>query len=235
MMNTKNIIIKGTIFILVLLGYISCTNQQNILHHKLIHSKVGESPNGKKTRVECHFKVNYSQTNDFQIEKLLDKLYDSVMNSTGYQYRKHPNSCTVFLYETEEHYNSNMGQWFAKIGKSMTAEKPNFQINKPQDINETIDLLENINSSIQKEVFNSLVESQDRAEFESKVKYPMKLANLDEYDILITKFRDSVKSTYRSELIEKYDITETQLRQIEKKAYSKNWPIPRKKEKYKFS
>jgi hypothetical protein len=227
---------------LLFFAIIGCSSKE-IPKHKIIDYDVSERVSGNKTFVSANAIVYDSNINDSQLKVLLNHLYDSIMNTTGYEYRKKPNSCNIFVYPTIEHLNSGMGQWIGNIGKAKNDELPKiltqFIDKKSKKTNQSeSEILKEISIDRQKEIWNEIILSEDKSNAEAEKKYPILVTGNTIAEINNQKeiaksnsekhyeYQESILKKYEEDLINEYNISVDILNEISRKGLEENWPFP---------
>jgi hypothetical protein len=133
-----------------------------------------------------------------------------------------------------------MGQWIGKVGKARNDDYPTIQtqfINKKTDQKESDDLT-NISLSKQKEIWNEIIISEDKARAEAEKKYPIlvkgnsiteinkekeiaKMNSANHYE-----YQTSLLKIYELRIIKKYKISNEFIEEISNKGLDENWPFP---------
>jgi len=232
---------KKLIFLLFF-AIIGCSSKE-IPEHKIIDYDVSERASGNKTFVSASAIVYDSNINEIQLKDLLNHLYDSIMNTTGHEYRKKPNSCNIFVYPTIEHFNSGMGQWIGNIGKAKNDELPRvltqFIDEKPKKADQNgSEILKEISLDKQKEIWNEIILSEDKSNAEAEKKYPILVTGNTIAEINKQKekaknnsekhyeYQESLLKKYKENLINEYNISVDILNEISSKGLEENWPFP---------
>lgn len=224
---------------LLFIVIIGCSPQE-IPKHKIVDFDVSERPSGSKTFVSASAITNDSIINEIQLNILLNHLYDSIMNTTGYKYRKKPNSCNIFVYPTIQHFNSGMGQWIGNIGKSRNDDLPTIItqfIDKKANQKER-EALKKISINKQKEIWKKLILAEDKSNLEAEKKYPLIITATNLTEINKQKeraknnsdkhyeYQEKLLTKYKTELIEGFNISEKIIKEISSKGLNENWPFP---------
>jgi hypothetical protein len=219
---------------------LSEVEKESVIKHTIIDYNVSERTSGRKTFIESNVVVYDSNFNEIQLTNLLSHLYDSIMNTTGYEYRKNPNSCNILIYPSIQHLKSGMGQWIGKVGKARNDDSPTIQtqfINKKTDQKESNDLT-NISLSKQKEIWNDIIISEDKARAEAEKKYPIlvKVNTITEInkEKEIAKnnsanhyeYQTSLLKIYKVRIIKKFKISNELFEEVSNKGIDDNWPFP---------
>ena len=225
------------------LSIVSCS--KDILDYRVIDSNVSDTKSKTFVRLDVVLK-NPKNYNENQVKDLLNHLYDSIMNTEDYKYHNSPNSSNIFIYETEEHFQSGMGQWIGKISKSKNEDSPNLktQFIKTEDSNKEVvenDNLTGISEEKQREIWKKLILAEDKANEKAEEKYPTKISDQELEDLSqIEKFKQRAQENseknyeyqkelyeqYKSEIIKEYDINPNTLKAISSKGLTQNWPFP---------
>lgn len=145
------------------------------------------------------------------LEEILNLSYKNSSKET----KKVPDIVDIKIYESEEHINSDMGQWIGWLSKSRDDIGPKISISLPSA--EILDVVSRLNESERRKIWEDLVHSQDKAANESERK---------NFDLNAEK---ALMNKYRIDLKNKYKISENELSKISQESHSKNWPFPKDK------
>jgi hypothetical protein len=175
---------------------------------------------------------------------LLNHLYDSIMSTEVYEHRNHPNAVRISVYETREHFESGMGQWMGMISKAENDNSPNIEINQPAPISsnfekENENLLNEMDTQTQKEIWNELIIAEDKSNAEAEKKYPIKvtgktIAEINNQKEIAEKnsakhyeYQENLLKKYKEDIREKYNINDTIIKAITNKGLEENWAFPK--------
>lgn len=201
------------------------------------------SDNKNKTFYTLDVATNAKLSED-ELKVLLHHLFDSIMNTENYQYRIHPNACRISVYESKEHFQSGMGQWMGMISKARNENSSNLEINLPKPISANIEeknnyLLKNIDTQIQKEIWNKLNTAEYRSNLEAEKKYPIKITGktVDEINIQRNRakknsdkhfeYQENLFKKYEEDIHKQYNINDTIVKAITNKGLNENWAFPK--------
>ncbi len=179
------------------------------------------------------------------LKRLLMKLYDEG-NAAG-NFKHHggkPTHVFIFLFTSQEHFESGAGQWIARLSKvdlSHLNEKGEplameVRTELISQLGAKPEIKHGLTESIRKEIFRASVMAEDRANEEAEQMYPLSYpqtpirsyskdkarAYIENY----AKVRDSLTEKYDKEITKQYGITKEQLDDIVVEAFMKNWPLP---------
>jgi hypothetical protein len=119
--------------------------------------------------------------NDENNKQLLLHLYDSIKNSEA-----SPNAVSLFLFQTEEHSQSGMGQWVARLSKAKNDDEPTvaaqyFKIPPPENAPY---YRKSLTLEIRKKIFKEIIQAEDKSMQEAERKYPLtSFSNAEKNDI----------------------------------------------------
>jgi hypothetical protein len=187
------------------------------------------SENERRAIARLHVVIHGAITEE-GVRDLLDQLYESAMNRKDFRYHDGPTGVTIYVYQSESHFESEMGQWVGMLTKGKNDSNPSVTIRN--------DLIASIDGGPRKdrfglselqrrEVWNQIIAAEDRATREANERFPIERTSsvqqanerLDHVKTLIEKYRHDVAS--------KNGLTEEQLNAISTEAVQGNWPFPR--------
>jgi len=127
-----------------------------------------------KTQVAIHVIVS-GLIEKPSLERLLNDLYITESQKTGFRYRKFLTHIFIYLYVTEAHANSGYGQWIAMLKKVGADEQPQISFNERQ--------LENLDSPAEDKfgrteaerpkIFKEVILAERKATKEADEYYPL--------------------------------------------------------------
>lgn len=188
-----------------------------------------------KSQVFLHAVVN-GQFTEPGLKRTLDHLYSEAVNAGGFEYHDRPTHVAIYLYTSEEHYKSGMGQWIAmrsRIGQDADVEtkiKPELIEQASRPAEERYGLTE----SARMELFGAIVRAEDRAWERAESMYPLPDPSQAGYSQAQARRQaekqgeavNRLTEEYKSSLAADYDLTPEQLKQIGLEGMEKNWPMP---------
>lgn len=250
MKNKKALLACASLLSLLLI--LSCSSDSDfnsdlkVLNYEIISKDVSESKS--KTFVELNVLIaGKDSITKEAVNNLLVHLYDSIMNTSGYKYHTSPNSCNIFIFLSNEHYESDMGQWIGNISKAKADTNPTIKLDEVQFnlIGETDIIINNLSLEKRKEIWIKVVAAEDKSNQLAEKRYPIQitdaqLENIDE----INKHReraqrnsnkhyeyaDELHKKYREEIIKEYQISEEILSSISNEGLANGWPFPKRKD-----
>lgn len=177
----------------------------------------------------------------------------AVLNEIIAKLRVHdkPDAIGVYLHESKEHYEGDSiafarVDWWPK-GHSLappneenilnkSAYKTEYSISLPKKI-DISKIVSRLTEKKRKEIYTALVESQDKANREAEVKFPIDsskipFSQLSTYDFSSafkknSEMSKSLKEKYKKQLIKKYKIADEELEKISNEGFESNWPLPK--------
>jgi len=182
--------------------------------------KVYTTPNRTLYRANVIIKGNDGLDDELN-KKLLLYIYDSIKNTSS-----EPNAVGLFLFQTEEHSKSGMGQWVAKLSKAKVDLEPTVDIQhfKPKSVsNEIAAYDKSLTLDQRKLIFKEAIVAEDKATILADKNYPLSVRNnFDKNENL----RNQLMKKYRNEVKKKYKLTEKTLKAISSEGLEYNWPMP---------
>lgn len=193
-------------------------------------------------RVEAAF-TSTSNLTEADVRKTLSNIISEARR------RYDPDAITLFLYQSREHVGRAMhvgrGEWWPR-DHSLSRKNARNIINKESYV---LDLKverlpkksasagsSRLPDSKRREIFRSLVRTQDRAWAEAEQAFPtdanlIPISKLRTYDFvraakLNHEMGKKLSAKYRGELRSRYHISDEELRGISQQAFGENWPLP---------
>ena len=224
-------------FAVVLVVILACCHAKSVipeLTYSFVDKDTYDAP--VKTQVEYHVVVSGTIT-EFNLNELLQVLYDEAKSTRGFKYHAgKPTHIFIYLYLSEDHFKSGMGQWIAmlsKIGDNSQVETK-IKTEMIAQLDSKPETKQGLSESIRKEIFKAVFKAEDRAYAESESMYPIPDPLDPGYSS--TKVKEQMKKQseicrtliekYKLELEGKYSINREQFESITEEGFSKNWPIP---------
>ncbi|MGE8425178.1 MAG: hypothetical protein ACN6PI_20240 [Sphingobacterium siyangense] len=159
--------------------------------------------------------------NDENNKQLLLHLYDSIKNSDA-----SPNAVSLFLFQTEEHSQSGMGQWVARLSKAKNDDEPtvaaqHFKIPPPEN---APSYRKSLTLEIRKEIFKEIIQAEDRSMQEAERKYPLtSFSNAEKND----SYQHQLAKKFKAEIQRKFKVDQKTLKTISLEGLEYNWPMPK--------
>jgi len=158
--------------------------------------------------------------NDENNKQLLLHLYDSIKNSDA-----SPNAVSLFLFQTEEHSKSGMGQWVARLSKAKNDGEPtvaaqHFKIPSPQN---APSYRKSLTLEIRKEIFKEIIQAEDKSMQEAERKYPLTSFSNAEKNYT---YQHQLAKKFKAEIQRKFKIDQKTLKTISLEGLEYNWPMP---------
>ena len=205
-----------------------------ILTYDIVDRDIDDSP--IKTQIETHAVVSGTIT-ELSLKQLLQKMYDEASATRGFKhYGGVPTHVFIYLYTSEDHFKSGMGQWIAMLSKVGENSRIDTQIRTDliAQLHAKPEVKHGLAEPKRKEIFGAIVTAEDRADKDAQRMYPIpdplepgysrdKVGT--QWTHQIEAFR-SLKEKYRAQVAKRYGITEEQLRDISIEGVTNNWPIP---------
>lgn len=158
--------------------------------------------------------------NDENNKQLLLHLYDSINKSDA-----SPNAVSLFLFQTEEHSKSGMGQWVARLSKAKNDDEPtvagqHFKIPSPEN---ALSYRKSLTLEIRKEIFKLIIQAEDKSMQEAERKYPLtSFSNAEKNDT----YQHQLAKKFKAEIQRKYSVDQKTLKAISLEGLEYNWPMP---------
>lgn len=232
------------IAIIILFIFLGCNPKKEYPYYEIIQENSTES--GSKTKYEAKAVLKPNQNLDkLQMGELLKHIYDSVTTRTPTR----PNVVNIFLFNSKEHMESDMGQWVGRISKAKNDNTPNLQIQFLKRDNENpkaeISVSKEDAVALEKKlkIWEELILAEDQAQELAEKQYPITLKNSEgktakEIHLLRERagrnmelnyeYEKKLNDKYRGEIIQKFEIDESTLKTISREGLDKNWPFPKK-------
>ncbi|CAM3432725.1 hypothetical protein SPPR111872_00315 [Sphingobacterium prati] len=159
--------------------------------------------------------------NDENNKQLLLHLYDSIKNSDA-----SPNAVSLFLFQTEEHSQSGMGQWVARLSKAKNDDEPtvaaqHFKIPPPE---KAPSYRKSLTLEIRKEIFKEIILAEDKSMQEAERKYPLtSFSNAEKNDT----YQHQLAKKFKVEIQRKFKVDQKTLKTISLEGLEYNWPMPK--------
>ena len=191
-----------------------------------------------KTQIVLHAVVSGTLT-ELGLKQLLQKLYDEAKATRGFKYHGgKPTHVFIYLYTSQDHFESGMGQWIAMLSKIGENSRVDTEVKKEQisQLDAKPEVKHGLPESKRKEIFRAIVTAEDRAYADAQRMYPLpdpskpgySQAKASEQLKKQAKALNTLTDKYKSEVAKRYGITQEQLSDISVEAFVKDWPFPPK-------
>lgn len=170
---------------------------------------------------------NVEEITEDRLQHLMETLYQEAAEELPGEEDDRPQLVFIYLYTSEQHASSGMGQWIGMVSKSGGEAEPSFSINEGElnSLGETPELKFGYTEEERKEIWFEIIHAEDRADAEAMEKYP-DMEPYDEY----ADYYDDLSAQYKQEVADAYELTMDQLDEIAFEGLSKNWPFPTPKD-----
>jgi hypothetical protein len=171
------------------------------MNARILKDDVSDTP--LKTQVTLDVVLTGATTRE-QLETLLRSLYNEVSNREGFKYSKRLTHVGIYVYATEAHALSGMGQWIGMISRTGTGAPPDMRIEDELLKHQSDSPTEKFGLTEQKrqEIWQEIVRAEDSASGEND------------------------KLQRKQALAHRYGLTLEQLSEIGTEGSIKNWPFP---------
>lgn len=188
-----------------------------------------------KTQIELHAVVSGKLT-ELGLKQLLQKLYDEASATRGFKYHGgKPTHVFVYLYTSQDHFRSRMGQWIAMLSRIGADSRVEIQVHTEliTQLNATPEFRYGLSESKRKEIFKAIIVAEDLADSEARRICPLPDPGIPGYvrDAAGEQIKQHVQTynlladKYKSELAQRYGLTQEQLKDISVEGVTKNWPM----------
>ncbi len=189
-----------------------------------------------KTAIEVHATVSGDLT-EAGLRALLDRLYREADGLRDFAFNDgRPTQVFIYLYTSKAHYDSKMGQWIAMLMKSGKGEKPEATVHTDflRLMKGPAETRFGLSEEQRLEVFQRLVQAEDRAASEAQERYPLagsagpKLTQ-DQSRERLGQQMDLVQrleGRYKDDLARENGLTREQVNAIALEGTVRNWPLP---------
>ncbi|MEE9555451.1 MAG: hypothetical protein V3W18_14285 [candidate division Zixibacteria bacterium] len=189
-----------------------------------------------KTQVELHAVVS-GRVTEFGLRQLLQKLYGEANATRGLKYHGgKPTHVFIYLYTSQDHFKSGMGQWIAMLSKIGENSRVDTEVKTEQisQLDAKPEVKHGLPESKRKEIFRAIVTAEDRAVADASRIYPLpdpgkpgySQAKASEQYEKQAEASNTLMEKYKSEVAELYGISQEQVKDISIEALTKNWPMP---------
>lgn len=209
-------------------------NNIPLLSYDVIDSDTYDAP--IKTQITLHAVVS-GKISELGLRQLLQKLYDKANATRDFKYNDgKPTHVFVYLYTSQDHFKSGMGQWIAMLSK--VGENARIETQVQTDLIAQLDakpeVKHGLSESKRKEIFIEIVMAQDIANSDAKRMYPLpdpakpgySQTKAGELIIKQAEASNTFREIYELEVAKYYGITKEQLKDISIEGIKKNWPMP---------
>jgi len=212
------------------------TEKPNIVlpDYELLEEKIDEMP--VKTQIAQFYLVT-GNINTESLMALLGNLYYKTIKRTGFKYHDNPNAIYIYAYLDKEHYAGSLGGWVAMLSQNVSENSPtiNFDDNQLSQIGKVPEEKFGLSEDKRKEIWQAIVQSENRARVESEKQYPLPdptqaSYTQEKFNAQWEKQIDlqySLQDKYSAEILTKYDITQDQFDDIAAEGITKSWAFPK--------
>jgi hypothetical protein len=189
-----------------------------------------------KTQIELHAVVSGTFT-ELGLKQLLQKLYDEANATRDFKYHEgKPTHVFIYLYTSQDHFKSGMGQWIAMLSK--VGEDSQIQTQVKTELIAQLDakpeVKHGLSESKRKEIFRALVTAEDRAHADAQRMYPLpdpskpgySQAKASEQVKKQAQAVNTLREKYELEVAKRFGLTQEQLKDISIEGLMKDWPMP---------
>ena len=199
----------------------------DLLKYSIHNEEVYDAP--IKTEVSIDVLIEDVNINEEGIKTLLNYLYKTTKERSGFKHNEHPNSIYIYAFTTKEKAASGMGQWIGMISKSASDKNPKINFSEIQ-LNSLSVNIENrwgLSQDKREELWKEIVNAEDKAYKEADKKYPLAKLDLTESDISKNAdLRDSLKDQYEWEIAKENNLKKVILDSIGIEGLKKGWAFP---------
>jgi hypothetical protein len=189
-----------------------------------------------KTQIQLHAVVSGALT-ELGLKQLLQKLYDEANATRGFKYHGgKPTHVFIYLYISQDHFKSGMGQWIAMLSKIGEGAWIDIQVKTEliAQLDAKPEVKHGLLESKRKEIFRAIVSTEDRADVDAQRMYPLadplkpgySQAKASEQVRRQAEAKNTLTEKYRTEVAKRYGITAAELHDISVEGLTKNWPMP---------
>lgn len=189
-----------------------------------------------KTQIQLHVVVSGPLT-ELGLKQLLQKLYDEANATRGFKYHGgKPTHVFIYLYTSQDHFKSGMGQWIAMLSKIGEGARIDTQVKTEliAQLDAKSEVKYGLSELRRKEIFRAIVSAERRADADAQRMYPLpdplkpgySQAKASEQVMRQAEANNTLTEKYRTEVSKRYRITEAQLHDISVEGLTKNWPMP---------
>jgi hypothetical protein len=189
-----------------------------------------------KTQIQLHAVVSGTLT-EFGLKQLLQKLYDEANATRGFKYHGgKPTHVFIYLYTSQDHFKSGMGQWIAMLSKIGEGARVDAQVKTEliAQLDAKPEVKHGLSESKRKEIFRAIVSAEGRVDTDAQRMYPLpdpltpgySQAKASEQVRRQAEANNTLAEKYRTEVAKRYGITAAELHDIAVEGLKKNWPMP---------
>jgi hypothetical protein len=174
-----------------------------------------------KTQVVIHAAASGSLSRE-NLEKLLRVLHEDACATSGLKHHGgEPTHVFVYVYTSEEHYKSGMGQWIAMLSRIGKNANPKIDVKDNLLAQQSLkpETKYGLSEEQRKDIFRRSVLIEDRAFADAEKRYPSDLTKQME-------LANELMDRYEQEFAKECGLTVEQLTEIAVEGLEKNWPMP---------
>lgn len=189
----------------------------------VLNEDVSDAP--VKTQVVMDILVSGEITKE-GLETLLNDLYSSIKQRTGFEYHDHPNAIYIRAYTSQERAES--GMQIAMLEKNAVNDSPLITINENQiaQLGAKSDEKFGLSEEQRKEIWKAYILAERQAREEADKKYPPEQVTTKEELRRLSEYEANLKDKYLEDLAKKHGLTRDQLELISIEGLEKEWPFP---------
>lgn len=210
---------KNALIIFTSLILFACNKKTESNEVNLPYKKYENIQKSKPNKISYNAEVillNNNLNTEKELTKILNNIFDSIRNKAN----EKPNFVDIKIYESEAHLNAKMGQWIAWLSMTKKDVEPAISFQIPKEIDNK-KLAQNIDKNRRIEIWNKLINYEDKARKESQQKYPDRKDSDKKFEL-----EDQLIIKYKKELLLEFNISNEDLDKITDEALNSNWPFP---------
>jgi len=201
---------------------------KDILKHSIHNEEVYDAP--IKTQITFNVLIEEEEFDEQKVKDLLNYLYNTTISRTGFEYHKNPTNIFIYAYTSTDKLESGMGLWVGMISKSFDDIQPQISINEKQlnSLNEIEEDRWELTTEKRHEVWEKLINLQDKAQVDADKKYPLDKVGLTLEEIgKNTEYVRELNKKYKSELAKEFAINIAIVDSVVKEGFKKGWAFPK--------
>jgi DNA-directed RNA polymerase subunit RPC12/RpoP len=200
--------------------------------YEVVDRDTHESP--IKSQIEVHAVVSGKIT-EGGIREMLNKLYAEAQTARGFKYnRGRPSHILVYVYTSQEHFESGRGQHIAMLSKMGNDARADITVKSDviKQLGMKPEVKYGLSESERRAIFKLIGKAEDRANAEAQRLYPVpdllspgySQTQAETQSLKQMEKGDRLREKYTEEIAHRYGITVEELQQIGFEGLRKNWP-----------
>lgn len=196
--------------------------QTDLLTHSIYNEEITDKPG--KTQVKLDILVESTQADEKKVRDLLNYLFVTTSNRTGFQYHSRPTNIYIYAYTSVAKANAGMAQWIGMLSKNQGDTEARISINDIQlkTLNEVDVEKWGLNSKQRHEIWDKSIHIEDEANRQLDIKYPDQVKDHDKRKALWKKLTTEAET----ELANEYGIEKAIVDSVSREGLLNGWAFP---------